>query len=290
MLGTSVHGTGKSTPGAARSIDITWPGIMQVRPNNGVAVGPIGFMTRQASELPINNTSSQQFTGIGSTATWGTGTGYRGRAGIVFVCGTGAGGTGVYQTLDPMCIVPTFGDMSLQGDASGADDYACYRCQAIIAFESHSVYTSDIGIIWATAVAGGYDIQNAVVGSSGFGFCQTAADEVSFVRRSVNGGGALTKTVVRKTSVADLQKWHVYEVRVIGATATQNAKLKVLVDGALILNLDWITDNLPNPIHSNGIYGFNTVLVNHAANAGSVGQFAVNRVRFMIAQDEQSLL
>lgn len=278
-------------PGAARTYSVTWPGVIQTRPATGTNVGQAPNMTRQGSQAPLGAiTSAQQFTGVGSSITWGTNitaTAYLGRAAVIFRPGTAAPPTGAVQQMDALVMTPTWGAKTDQTDSSATDDYACWRLVTVLSFQPQPSYVADNGVTAVCLNAGSYDIISGF--ASGFGFIQTADQEVSFVRRSVNAGGLLTKTPI--ISGVDLQKWRTYELRIIGATPAKNAILKVFVNGNIVLTLDWVTDALPSPVHSNGTYGFQVCGVAHCAGVGGGNAgFALNTASMMVGPTEASLL
>lgn len=281
-------------PGSGRSLDITWPDYLGVMPANGTAIplnrvawGRQGINTPSAS---IGNNQAQTNTGAGGTpgVFAATGAGFQGRGAVQLVPGTTAGATvGVRMSLDAMTILPNIGAAGANGDRSNTDDYACWRCFAIIAFPlNNSFGGSDLGIEWSAANVGNWQIIGG--GAAGFGFQQSAAGTVNFVRRPTVGG-ALTSTVVRQTSAADLVKWNTYEIRVIGATPDRNAQLKVFVNGNSVLQLDWVNDNLGVPLWSTGQFGYMTSLQAYSGGVGAQG-LVVQRVRFMAGPTEASLL
>jgi hypothetical protein len=281
------------TPGAGRSLDLSWPDYISVMPINGGAVGT-GRVAwgRQGANTPsaaIGNNQSQSDTGVGGTHGFfaATGTGWNGRGAIQLSPGTTFGvNAGVRNSLDAMTLFPNFGAAAVNGDASATDDFACWRCFAIISFPATNFFGSDLGIEWTAANAGNPQLVGG--GACGFGFQQTAIDTVSFIRRPAIAG-ALTTTAVRVTSQADLLNWNTYEIRVIGATPNTNAILKVLINGRRVLTLDWVTDVLGAPLASNGLFGYVTGLMAMSGGAGAQG-LVVNRVRFMAGPTEASLL
>lgn len=280
-------------PGAGRSYDVSWPDYLGVMPINGGAVGTGRVVWgRQGGNTPsagIGNNVSQSNTGVGGTPGFfaATGTGWNGRGAIQLVPGNTFGlNAGVRCSLDAMTIFPNFGAAAVNGDISATDDFACWRCFAILSFPVTNGYGSDLGIEWTAGNVGNPQIVGG--GACGFGFQQTAADTISFVRRP-SIGGALTSTVVRQTSNVDLLNWNTYEIRVIGATPARNALLKVLINGQRVLTLDWVNDNLGAPLASNGLFGYVTGLMALSGGVGSQG-LVVNRVRFHAAPTETALL
>lgn len=280
-------------PGAARIYDVTWPASgLGLIPANGTNVGLPGFIGRQNAGAPaVGNSSSQQLSGSGATVKWATGAageGYIGRAAVVLRPGTGAPGTGAVQTMDAMYITPTIGPSSGQGDNSATDDWAVWRCFAIMAFNTfQDSYAFDTGITWLCNNAATFEIGGGVC--SGFGFVQKGPNLVQFVINQINGAANPRFTTVLAT--AAIGNWNTYEIRVIGATPTKNAVLKVLLNGKQVVAFDWVTDSLPTPIAGNGVYGFGTTLVAHGAgpSGGAATGVFFNRVRFMVGPTEQSV-
>lgn len=281
---------GGYAPGSARSIDIWWPGFTSVLPTNGGAVG-IGIVTlgRQGQNSPtVNNTQSQGLSGVGSSVVAATGTGWNGRGAVRLHPGTGGAGTGAQVTLDAMTINPNVGAAATNGDDSKTDDFACWRCFGVLSFGANNAFgaTDETGICWSAHNVGNYGVRQ---GAAGWGFFQTALDEISFIRRSLPGGGVLSSVVVRKTSDVDLLKWNSYEMRLIGATPGGNARLLALINARLVASFDWVNDGLPTPQASNGTYGFVTTLLGRGPSATATG-LSVNRVRFVAGPTEASLI
>lgn len=271
--------------GAQRTLDITWPGILGLRPNNGSAVGAIAHMTRQGAGQPLQNTSGVALIGAGSAFQWGTGTGYLGRAAGVLRPGHGAPPVGMNVQLDPMVLTPTFGPSTNQNDGSQTDDWACWRCYGILSFQPQVSYAADMGMVWVCLNAGNSDLTN---GAKGFGFLQTSDTQISFSIAPALGGGIGTTSVV---FTGNVQLWNTYEIRIIGATPANNAVLKVFVNGRRVISYDWVTAGLPDPQHSNLQYGFLTMLNAHASGVGGdASGFAINKARFIVGPTEASLL
>jgi hypothetical protein len=282
-----------NSPGAGRSLDISWPDYFAVMPQNGGAVPttrvPWGRQGANTPAAGVGNTQAQSNTGVGGTPGFfaATGTGWNGRGAIQLNPGNTFGlNTGVRLSLDAMTMFPNYGAAAVNGDRSATDDFACWRCFAIMSFPATNAYGSDLGIEWAASNVGNWQLVGG--GACGFGFQQTAADTISFIRRP-SIGGALTSTIVRQTSNVDLLSWNTYEVRVIGATPDHNAFLRVFINGTRVLSLDWVNDNLGAPLASNGVFGYTTGLHAFSGGVGSQG-LVVNRVRFMAAPTEAALL
>lgn len=282
-----------SPPGAGRSLDLTWPDYIGALPANGSAIGT-GRVTwgRQGANTPlaaVGNSQSQTDTGVGGThgIFAATGTGWNGRGAVQLLPGNTFGATvGFRNTLDAMCIMPNFGAAATNGDRSASDDFACWRCFAIMSFPTVNGLGSDLGIEWSASNIGSPQISGG--GAAGFGIIQTATDTISLIRRSAVAG-AMTTTTIRQTSAADLVKWNTYEIRVIGATPDRNAQLKVFINGNSVLQLDWVTDNLGAPLASTGVFGYVTSLQAMSGGVGAQG-LVVQRVRFMAGPTEASLL
>lgn len=282
------------TPGAGRSLSIYWPDYLSVMPANGAAI-PIGRVAwgRQGYTTPsagVGNNQSQSNTGVGGTPGFfsATGTGFNGRGAVQLMPGNTFGvNAGVRLSLDAMTIFPNYGAAAVNGDQSATDDFACWRCYAVMAFAGGTNgLGSDLGIEWTASNVGNPQLVGG--GACGFGFQQTAVDTVSFIRRPAIAG-ALTTTAVRVTTAADLLSWNSYEIRIIGATPARNAVLKVLINGRSVLSLDWVTDVLGAPLASTGVYGYVTGLMALCGGAAAPG-LVVNRVGFMAGPTEASLL
>lgn len=278
-----------SPAGAGRSLDLTWPDYLGPMPANGSAI-PIGRVSlgRQGMNTPtVSNTQSQSLTGVASAVSAATGTGFNGRGGVQLLPGTGANGTGPQIQLGPMTIMPNFGAAAVNTDQSLTDDFACWRCFVIAAFGLNNSFGFDVGPQWTAANVGANGI---IAGAAGFGFCQTAAGDVSFIRRAVAGVAPVTSTVILSTTANSLVLWRTYEIRIVGATPTNNAQLKVLINGNRVLTLDWVNDGIGSPLASTGVFGYITTLSALCANAGGPGGMVVQRVRFMAGPTESSLL
>lgn len=273
-------------PGAGRMLDVTWPGILSLRPGNGTNIGALGSFTRQGSQAPINNTTAQSATGVASSIQWGTGTGYFGRSACLFKPGTGAPGLGAAQSMDPMVITPSFAPAANQSDASDTDDFRCFRLFAVMSFQPQPSYAGDTGFTCVALNAGNMDLTTS---AKGFGICQKAANQVSFIMAPALAGGLTINTPI---FTGDVAVWRTYELRVLGATPSSNAKVKVFVNGTQVVQFDWVNDGFPDPLHSNGSYGFQTYIVAHGGGVGGAGAagLALDHIRFIVGPTEASLL
>lgn len=280
---------GSAASGAGRSLDLMWPGIMGAWGANGAAMG-----------VAIGGRGRPDAAAVGSSAGTAAGGGqirsvtqWNGRAALQ--CYPGAVG-GAFSGISPdfMGLNPAIGAAAVNGYAE--DPYACYRLLAILSFAAGNSMLAETGWVFSAHNAGDVRIAG---GASGFGFIQTAAGEISFTRRAGIGGagGAVTTIPVLQGTAATLQNWHLYEMRVIGATSRANAKLRAFLDGVPLnllgangsSSLDWIDDNLAIPQASNGIYGLVCSFEAWGAAAAANG-LMLHRAWFQAAPNEGALL
>jgi hypothetical protein len=114
------------------------------------------------------------------------------------------------------------------------DDINCWRVVAILAFNGASLGSGDIGLEVGAGMSTTYSIITAL--NPGFRLAPTAAGQISFQVRQNGGGGLTVNQVVANVDVND---WHCYELRFIGATATTNAAAKAFVDGVQVASQLW---------------------------------------------------
>jgi hypothetical protein len=262
-----------------------WPGYIGVMPQNGGGI-PLGVLLQGRPGGNALGTHSQTVAGTGTIAA-ATGTGFNGRGGIQASPGAaGSAKIGIDWALNP-----AIGAAAVNKYRS--DPFSCFRMLGVLAFGANNG-AGETGWVYVASNAGDDRLRDG--GATGFGFVQTGVGQVSFIRRagSGGGGGALTSVPVLNTDAAGLVSWHLYEIRVIGATDTANAKVRVYVDGipvAAIGTLDWVNDNLPVPVANGGAgsYGLTHKIYSYAAAAGA-GGIIVHRTFFHAAPTEDALL
>lgn len=286
-LNPSISGGPATYPrGSGRSYDVRWPQFnAYLSTNTVVNLGGVGCLNRMG-QFPQINTSTQGLTGIGAQATYFTL--YRGRQALVLRPGTGGIGTGIYTKIDAMAMLPHVSTALEENDQSDTDDMSCWRCYAYLQFEPQPTYqVGATGIFWSAANVGSFGLDN---GAGGFGFTQTDANTIEFIRRQVTNVGVITRQVVF-FDPNGLTKWNCYEIRIIGSKAGRGQRLKAFINGVLVAEFDWTADGIGNPLHSNLEYYYATTL--HARGAGGGGGNAgmgVNRVQMMTAPTEELLL
>ncbi len=289
-----------STPpaGAGRSLDLMWPGLLDTLGVNGTAVSNAVNMVGRPGGVSLG-AQFQTVSGVGSAIAYATGTGFNGRGAVQLIPGTGGANTGAKVQLT-WGLNPSLGGASVNGYLNSAltDPYACYRLVSLLSFgaNNNTAVTNETGWVYSAHNVGDHTIRPG--GACGFGFIQTAADTVSFVRRAgVSGaGGVVTVVPVIQSSAAGILNWHCYEIRIIGATSAQNAQLKAFVDGQQVnlqgVNgpaLDWIADSLPTPLASNGVYGFQCAFHGRGPGVGASG-LAIYRTFYQTAPVEAALV
>lgn len=171
------------------------------------------------------------------------------------------------------------------------DDYAVTRLVCIGAFlpaGSGQDYVGDGGL----QVVLGYGIARTLMGSAGqapqngWGFVNTAANQISFITRAVQNGPVTSNQVITGAGF-DQSIWHAYELRHISATPTTDAQLKVYIDNVRVLTLSWGAGTVL-PTSSVGTDGRANVIAQLAVSG--LQTFYVNQLRFIQAPTEDATL
>lgn|SRR5574337_225514 len=170
------------------------------------------------------------------------------------------------------------------GDLSLYDDFAVTRVFAIAKIPAGGDFLGDCGLQVLQANATLDSFMGAKLQSrAGFAFQNVGANHIQLQVRQTPGG-AVTKTVeVANGGTFDQTIFHAYELRFLNATPNSSAKVKILLDGALISTLDYATDPLPTT-NGTGAQGFVT-----AFGVSSVATAQFGQIRFQQAPDEASV-
>lgn len=192
---------------------------------------------------------------------------YRGR---VAFKQTGSGTSGGFYTTgsDFAIYFPQNGPNAIGGDFQ--DDLLCWRVLAVLAFDGSSLGSGDIGLEVGAAMSTNYNIITAL--SPGFRLAPTAAGQISFQVRQNGGGGLTVNQVVANVDVND---WHIYEMRFIGATAKQDAIVKAYVDGVQLASQSWGAGTLLPSWGNGASLGYGIGIGNRGAAATYVAKMGL---------------
>lgn len=254
--------------GAARSLDMSFPSP-QTETVGNVAQG-IQWFNRQG--ITVWDMGSQTAFGVPPAGSgWGT---YKGRVAHK-TTGSGTSG-GFYRTGN------NFGIYFPQTKQAGVfrDDFACWRVMGILAFDGSSLGAGDIGL----EVAPNFNYDIVVGAPPGFQLAPTAAGAVS-LRVSRNGGGVFTVNQV--VANVDVNEWHAYEMRFIGATDTVDGVFKAFVDGAQVAQFSWGAGTLLPGWTNGGGAGYMVGVGNRGAAATYICK---NGLQIAAAPTEAALL
>lgn len=275
--------------GAGRTLDIAFPDFDDYGVNGTAYPLAAGSRGRGgAARTGLNYAQSQTVTGTG-TVTYATGDGWNGRGGVLLF----PGAAGFAKLTPGWAMNPALGAAAVNGYLN--DPYSCFRTLAVLSFNIGNAVAGvrETGWVWQAHNVGTETLRG---GAAGFGFIQTGADEISFARRAGVGGGGGLLTTVPVLQAAEILDWHVYEIRIIGATPTKNAQVKAFIDGRQVnlqgvngSTLDWIADGLPTPRASNGIYGFRAAFNADGQAAANTGM-VLHRTFLQAAPNEVNLL
>lgn len=160
-------------------------------------------------------------------------------------------------------------------DLSGIDDYCCWEASVILAYDAlTNNVTGDLGLVVAVGTAS--LIRQAPL-FPGVELGPTGAGTMGVFSRAVNGGPVTFNQNVALPT--DMTKFHRYAIRLIGPTATQEARMKFLVDGVVVQTLPFGAGTVlstQDPFGTN--MGFTPCIINRNATGGAstVNMFLVN--------------
>lgn len=150
---------------------------------------------------------------------------------------------------------------------SGLEDWGVWELSAILAFDQPAgPITGDIG--FGVGVSTRTQIRLAGVQQAGIEVGPRDVGSIGIIARQTDLG-ATTIDQALAVQPADLTLFNNYKIRLISATATSEAKLKVLVNGQLGFSASWGAGSLlPEQALASGAYGFCPFMVNLKAFAG----------------------
>jgi hypothetical protein len=208
------------SPGAGRQVDYIWPDVTDIKTSvpilgryrSGQTYSAINSQVGGVGSAIISTLAGRDCAQIFAGAANNTGAFYRFDGVCAHICTTRG------PTIPPVC-----------------DPFRVWRYVAVMLFGN--VPTADVDNGFQVCIAGGSGQLLRLGTTQGFGFVRTSDGRVSLCVR----GPSLALTTIPLTSNAtfDPTVWHAYEFRMIGATATQEAQLKVLIDNVLLATLQW---------------------------------------------------
>lgn len=242
--------------GAQRSVDTTFPSP-QAQTIGTVSLG-LNWIDRQGFAVQDRGTN----TTVGAPPGGGGWDLYRGRIGNKMT-GSGAPSGSFYLSGAPLQMINFF--QNGPGNVGGAfeDDFSCWRILAILAFDGSGLGSGDLGLEVGANL--NYNIITAL--GPGFRLAPTAAGQISFQVRQSGGGGLTINQVVANVDVND---WHAYELRFIGATSTADAVVKALVDGVQVASAGYGAGTLLPNWGNGAVVGYSIGIGNRGANAAFV--------------------
>lgn len=162
-------------------------------------------------------------------------------------------------------MVMPFNTQKGPADLSSVDDFACWEASAILAYDALTdPVTGDVGLVVAVGTA------SVIRGASlfpGVELGPTGAGTMGVFSRAVNGGPVTFNQNVGLPT--DMTKFHRYAIRLIGPTASQEARMKFLVDGNVVQTLPYGAGTVlgtQDPFGTN--MGYTPCIVNRNATGG----------------------
>jgi hypothetical protein len=168
------------------------------------------------------------------------------------------------------------------------DDLHCWRIIFIAAIFAVPAVTGEMGLYLATNTNNVRVVNDT---SSGFGF--RFLNDGSVVFMTIQGVAPTNTTLVTVAGGFDVTQFHAYELRIFGATATQEAHLQVLIDSASKTSLlpatsqSWAAGSLlPIVPVVNPVAGFTPDVCCMGNNANAI---RINQVRVMAGPTPDSV-
>jgi hypothetical protein len=269
-------------PGAGRTLSQSWPS-----PGNPNATVNTFISARQWAR------SGESF-GVSQLSSGAPGGGnmveVHGRQALQVICPSGAARWYVppQNANLPYAIYTAFEQPS-KADVGILDDFLCWRVSALLAFVNPAAPMPDgMGLVIAP-----FGLSNVRGTPQHAGIFLGCSDD-STIRLSIRQatGGPLTYDVPLDLGAAfDVEHWHKYELRIIGATLGGDAVLKVLVDGEVRLTIPWGVGTILPPPYTGTAFGFQWVLGNfNGALATNTMYLAAQGLEVHAAATEAALL
>lgn len=147
----------------------------------------------------------------------------------------------------------------VKANLDGLDEMACWRLYALLAFQQPGgPITADAGLVIAP---GNNTIVRSAPTAAGMSLGLRDIDTLGFSTRAV-GGGAIVDHVLTLPTGFDIEDWHTYELRLLSATSSAEATLKVLIDDDLMYQSQWgAGTELPDML-ANNLLGFTWAVSN----------------------------
>lgn len=198
---------------------------------------------------------------------------YKGRVAFQITSNTGTGKTWTPNFATQQAFVMPFQNVKGTGNPSKAEDFACWSFSGILAFDAiPGPIVGDVGITLGVGTRA--EIRGAAL-FAGIELGPSDVGTISVIARQADGGALTLNQVV--TNTLDLTLYHEYELRIIGATSTAEAQLKVLIDGSVLAVIPWGAGTvLPDHVVGGaGNLGFTAGVINKSANAATVRMYVL---------------
>lgn len=209
--------------GASRTQNFSYPpsGIYV----SGTTAGQQNLVNRQG-------TGWQTFFSVGSAGGGGTNTGfthYRGRP--CYRYGDTGGGQADFAFTGTNL---KFAFPQVRPPTNFRDDFSCWQVTLVAAFTSGG---AEAGM----EIGPNARLQVILASDPGIGFVMRAANSMSLI--ASQGAGLTIDQQIANTTLDggtfDVADWHVYTMRILGATSSAEAALKVYADGTLRTTKSW---------------------------------------------------
>ncbi len=160
----------------------------------------------------------------------------------------------------------------------GNFDWACWELSAVLAFDALPGAINANGQLGLQYGSGNYTQVGFGTGptQAGFFFGPTGTGTLGVTVRTTDGGAIALQQAVTSP---DQTKWHRYAIRLISASGAAEAQAKFLVDGQVLLTLQWGAGTvLPSQINTFVAprIGFTPSLTNLNVNAGTTRMYVAN--------------
>ncbi len=273
-----------SVLGAARRQSFMFPAFQQ---QNTGGIGTMSDASSRQSDVGANNGGALTTTGA-PPAGFG-GQVYKGRACFAFTSNTGTGYTvaGGHTFLGTQ---RSAGDVPILGNW----DWACWELSAILAFDALPGPVAATGQLGLQYGSGNWTqtMFGTVPTQSGFTFGPVDTGVLGVRVRTVDGG-AVTSQNVAVGNVPNQTEFHRYAIRLISASGPNEAMAKFLVDGNVLLTLQWGAGTiLPNQVNTFVAprLGFTPSLTNLNCNAATTRMYVADNSWQIIAGPTEDAL
>lgn len=255
--------------GAARTISMHWP-------NEFATTGDPPSVAVRIRPFPQSFGGGMISADLGSPPAGNATVTYRGKRAIRMVGGVDTGrfyvpavGTGTPFMIFIPLLPPG------RANLDGLNSIAVYQLEANLAFEQPSgPLANDCGIMFGPGANTG--VRRPATKHAGVHFGLRDIDTLGLAVRQVTGAALTLDTLYTVDTLStlvsttfDIEDWHNYKLRLIGAQFGTDAMFKLLIDDVEIVTIPWSADTPLPGQHEGVLFGFYWGIINSGGQAAA---------------------